>query len=90
MTNLDQIVTTLSALTHNDLETLLKRTLRALVQLEYRELMNENKELKEKLTEVEEANEEMLEKFSEVQEYIDSVNYWAEDVPSEPDLKDFV
>lgn len=90
MTNLEQILATLSALNHNDLETLLKRTLRALVQLEYRELMNENKKLKEKLTEVEEANDEMLAKFSEVQEYIDSVNYWADDLPSEPDLKDFV
>lgn len=90
MNKATDVIAMLESLNKDELETVLRRTLKRIVQLEYRELMNENTELREKLEELETANEEMLEKFSDVQKYIDAVNYWAEDVPSEPDLAEYV
>lgn len=90
MNDANDVIPMLENLNKTQLEQVLRHTLKTIVQLEYRELMNENSELKEKIEEIEKANEEMLEKFTDVQEYIDAVNDWAEDVPTEPDLSDYV
>ena len=88
--NANDAIAILESLNKDQLEEVLRRTLKAIVQLEYRELMQENEELREQIAEAEEANEKMLEKFSEVDDYIREVECWIDQVPAEPDVSDYV
>lgn len=90
MTNANDVIALLPGLSKEQLEDVLRKTLKAIVQLEYRELMNENEELTEKVAELEADHEKMLEAFSECQEYIDDVDSWVGEAPIAPDISDYV
>jgi chromosome segregation ATPase len=72
------------------LESVLRLTIKTIVQLRYRELMDESKQLKEKIEELENDHETMLETFQECQEFIDAIELWKEDCPDAPDISDYV
>lgn len=90
MGNANDVIALLPGLNNAQLEEVLKRTLKAIVQLNYRELMNENKELREKIEEIEAANEEMLQAFSDVEDYQRAVENWIDDAPAQVDISDYV
>lgn len=90
MRNANDVIALLEGLDKDQLEEVLRRTLKAIVQLEYRELMDENEKLREERAELEEANQTMLDKFSDVDDYVREVESWADMIPAEPDISDYV
>lgn len=72
------------------LESVLRLTIKTIVQLRYRELMDESKKLKEKIEELENDHETMLDTFEECQEFIDAIESWKDDCPAAPDISDYV
>jgi len=90
MTNANDVIALLESLNKDQLEEVLRRTLKAIVQLEYRELMNENEDLREQVASLEETNDAMKDTFIEVKDYIEEVKDWEYAIPSAPDISHFV
>jgi predicted nuclease with TOPRIM domain len=90
MGNANDVIGLLKELNTVQLEEVLRKTLKAIVQLNYRELMQENEELKERIEELESDHEQMLETFSEVEDYQRAVENWIDDAPAQVDISDYV
>jgi len=88
--NANDVAAILESLNKEQLEEVLRRTLKAIVQLEYRELMNENEDLREQIASLEETGDLMKDALIEAKEYIDEVKDWEYSIPSAPDISDFV
>lgn len=90
MSNANDVIALLPGLSKDQLEEVLRKTLKAIVQLEYRELMTENEELSEKIAELEGDHERMLEALEECNEYMEHVESWTQEEPIAPDISEWV
>lgn len=90
MGNANDVIALLAGLNTVELEEVLRKTLKAIIQLNYRELMSENEELKSRIEDLEAERETMLEAMQMCDDYRGEVDEWIEHAPVAPDLSDYV